>query len=276
MRNPVGEALAAEIPHTEFGMTMGRASSREGILRYSDKTQDISHRYTEAMERKANLVNLGHLAYAPAAELQKRLLEKIAEGQEKNTLLFVEHDPVLTLGANFHRENLLLTEAEYSKEGIELQKTERGGDVTYHGPNQLVIYPIFNLNDFGKDLHKWLRDLEGTIILTLQNFNLTGVREPDINTGVWVNGKKIAAIGIKVRRWVSMHGIALNCNNDLSPFETIIPCGIKDFGVTSLTQETGREITIEEAKPIVTTAFEHVFQLEFQQLTPAELRARIG
>jgi lipoyl(octanoyl) transferase len=226
--------------------------------------------------RTANLVDLGHLAYGHAAELQRHLLEKVAAGQEENTLLFVEHDPVLTLGANFHEENLLLTEQDYNQRGIKLQKTERGGDVTYHGPNQLVIYPIFNLNHFGKDLHKWLRDLEETIILSLQHFNLNGIREPDINTGVWVNSKKIAAIGIKVRRWVSMHGIALNCNNDLSPFETIIPCGIKDYGVTSLAQETGREITVEEAKPVVAKAFEHVFQLEFRQVTPAELRARIG
>jgi lipoate-protein ligase B len=228
------------------------------------------------MQRMANLVDLGHLAYAPATELQKRLLEKVASGQEKHTLLFVEHDPVLTLGANFHSENLLQSEAEYNQKGIQLEKTERGGDVTYHGPNQLVIYPIFNLNDFGKDLHKWLRDLEETIILTLNHFNLQGIREPDINTGVWVGGKKIAAIGIKVRRWVSMHGIALNCNNDLSPFATIIPCGTRDYGVTSLTQELGREINIDEAKPTVARAFEQVFQLEFQQLTPAELQARIG
>ncbi|HEY3781437.1 MAG TPA: lipoyl(octanoyl) transferase LipB [Fimbriimonadaceae bacterium] len=228
------------------------------------------------MRKQANLVDLGHLAYSPATQLQKRLLESVATGKELSTLLFVEHDPVLTLGANFHKENLLLTGQEYNQKGIQLEKTERGGDVTYHGPNQLVIYPIFNLNDLGKDLHKWLRDLEETIILTLQHFGLTGVREPDINTGVWVNGKKIAAIGIKVRRWTSMHGIALNCNNDLTPFKTIIPCGIKDYGVTSLTQETGLEITLNQAKPIITKAFEKVFNLDFQQLTPADLRARIG
>jgi lipoyl(octanoyl) transferase len=225
--------------------------------------------------RAANLVDLGRIPYVRATEIQRSTLELVSAGEISNTLFFVEHDPVLTLGANFHRDNLLLTDKQYEELGIEVLPTERGGDVTYHGPNQLVIYPIFNLAEFGRDLHRWLRDLEETMLTTLRDFNLEGQRLPAVNTGVWVNQKKIAAIGIKVRRWVSMHGIALNCDNDLRPFEYIVPCGIRDFGVTSLTQETGRTITIEDAKPVVQKAFEEVFKLKFEQGALSDLQARI-
>jgi lipoate-protein ligase B len=209
------------------------------------------------------LVDLGHLSYDDAYRLQEAVLEDVKAGRREDTLLFVEHDPVLTLGANFHAENLLLPVEEYRSRGIQVVETNRGGDVTFHGPNQLVIYPIFDISRFGKDLHKWLRDLEEAIIQVLAEFGLYGYRLPP-HTGVWVNGKKVAAIGIKVSRWVSMHGIALNCDNDLSPFASIVPCGITDFGVTSLSQEAGKRITIEEAKPVVARAFQNVFHVNLQ------------
>jgi lipoyl(octanoyl) transferase len=215
------------------------------------------------------------MEYLPCAELQKRVVDKVAAEELADTLLFVEHEPVLTLGANFHRENLLLSDDAYELEGITVADTDRGGDVTYHGPNQLVIYPIFNISHFGKDLHKWLRDLEETVIVALGSFGLEGERFPP-NTGVWVRQRKIAAIGIKVKRWTSMHGIALNCNNDLHPFSMIVPCGIKDYGVTSLSQELGRNVGIEEAMPLVQSAFERVFGLKLQQKTRAELEAELG
>jgi len=205
-----------------------------------------------------NIVDLGRMAYAPCLGVQRSLVEQVADGSQPSTLLFVEHEPVLTLGASFHEANLLLTIAEYKALGIHVVRTDRGGDVTYHGPGQLVIYPIFNLAEVGKDLHKWLRDLEQTIIKTLDSFGLKGERFPP-HTGTWVGDRKIAAIGIKVRRWVSMHGIALNCDSDLEPFESIVPCGIRDYGVTSLSQELGRKVAIEEAKPVVAMAFRRVF-----------------
>ena len=208
-------------------------------------------------------MDLGHLAYGPTAEIQRQTLEEVANKTAPSTLFFVEHDPVLTLGANFHPENLLLSKKEYERRGIEVTPTERGGDVTFHGPKQLVIYPVFNVAELGNDLHKWLRDLEQTMILTCKHFGLSAVRN-DVNTGAWINNRKVAAIGIKVRRWVSMHGIALNCNNDLSPFDLIVPCGVKGYGVTSLSQEAGQEITIEDAKPVVVTAFEDVFGINLQ------------
>jgi len=206
-----------------------------------------------------NVLDLGRMAYAPCVEVQRGLVEDVIKGDKPSTLIFVEHDPVITLGANYHEENLLLTAKKYKAKGIEISNTDRGGDVTFHGPGQLVMYPIFNLAEAGKDLHKWLRDLEETMLLTLYAYGLDGQRFPP-NTGAWVENRKIAAIGIKVKKWVSMHGIALNCDIDLAPFKSIVPCGIKDFGVTSLTEELGLQITIEDAKPIVKHAFQQVFQ----------------
>ena len=204
------------------------------------------------------------MAYRPCVDLQARLLEAVEEGDEPDTLLFVEHDPVLTLGASFHAANLLLTEAQYAEMGIAVERTDRGGDVTYHGPQQLVAYPIFHLPRFGKDLHRWLRDLEEAVIVALASFGLEGTRFPP-HTGVWVAGKKVCAIGIKVRRWTSMHGLALNCNNPLDPFGLIVPCGIEGHGVTSLSELLGRDVGVAEARLAVQGAFEHVFGVRFEE-----------
>ena len=201
--------------------------------------------------------DLGRMSYEAALEIQLVVLEGVLAGG-RSTLLFVEHDPVLTLGANFHETNLLYPMAEYERRGIAITRTDRGGDVTFHGPGQLVIYPIFNLAEVGKDLHRWLRDLEETMLLTLSEYGLNGRRFPP-HTGVWIDDGKIAAIGIKVRRWVSMHGIALNCNNDLEPFGLIVPCGISGYRVASLSDELGREVSPSDAKPVVERCFRQVF-----------------
>lgn len=199
------------------------------------------------------------MPWQETTDFQTKVQSEVIEGAE-DTLIFVEHPPVLTLGASFHAENLLFSLAQYEAMGIQVVPTDRGGDVTFHGPRQLVIYPIFDVARHGRDLHKWLRDLEETMIETCQSFDLEGYRFPP-NTGVWVKGNKIAAIGIKIKRWVSMHGIALNCNNDLTPFQNIVPCGIREHGVTSLSKELGRVVTIEEAKPVVENAFRTTFKL---------------
>jgi lipoate-protein ligase B len=209
---------------------------------------------------RANVIDLGLMAYQPCVKLQTEVLERVAAGDTESTLLFVEHDPVLTLGAAFHEDNLLLSREEYAERGIAVEPTGRGGDVTYHGPGQLVIYPVFDVSLLGKDLHKWMRGLEETMILTLASFGIEGRRFPP-NTGAWAGDAKIAAIGVKVRKWVSMHGIALNCDNDLAPFDLIVPCGIEGYGVTSLTTVLGRDVTPNDAKPAVVRAFEQVFGL---------------
>jgi lipoyl(octanoyl) transferase len=200
-----------------------------------------------------------------ACEVQRRIQAEVQSGTRGDTLVFVEHPHVLTLGANFHEENLLLSREQYAERGISVVRTDRGGDVTYHGPRQLVIYPIFDLRRYGRDLHKWLRDLEEAIIQACASFGLNGTRS-SVNTGVWIADRKVAAIGIKVSKWVSIHGIALNCDNDLSPFELIVPCGIQSHGVTSLTMEAGKRIGIEEAKPKVVEAFENVFEIRFKDV----------
>ncbi len=215
-------------------------------------------------------VDLGHMSYEAAYRVQIDLAAHVKSRQLSDVLLFVEHDPILTLGANFHEENLLLSREEYQELGIDISGTDRGGDVTYHGPNQLVIYPIFDVSRLGKDLHKWLRDLEEATIQVLAEVGLDGYRFPP-HTGVWTKRKKVAAIGIKVSRWVSMHGIALNCDNDLAPFGMIVPCGIHDFEVTSLSKEAGRQITIEDVKPLAVRALERVFGLTFKHLSLTEL-----
>jgi lipoyl(octanoyl) transferase len=214
----------------------------------------------------ARILNLGRQSYLETWEIQKELCEKIILGEAEDTLIFVEHDPVLTLGASFHEENLLLTADEYRSRGIEVIKTDRGGDVTFHGPNQLVIYPIFNVASHGKDLHKWMRSLEETIIRACAEFGLEAGRFAP-NTGVWIDGRKTAAIGVKMRKWVNLHGIAVNCDNDLEPFDLIVPCGIQGHGVTSLSAEAGRKITKEDVQPAVERAFEDVFNLELKPAT---------
>lgn len=203
-------------------------------------------------------LDLGRLGYREAWDRQLQVVDGVRDGGD-DTLIFVEHPPVLTLGANFHAENLLYDEEEYARRGIEIVRTDRGGDVTYHGPGQLVIYPIFNLERHGKDLHRYLRNLEETMIATCRHFGLDAGRRPP-HTGAWIGREKVAAIGIKVRRWVTLHGIALNCENPLDVFEWFIPCGLRDFGVTSLSAQLGRTVGIDEAKPVVESAFAAIFR----------------
>lgn len=219
----------------------------------------------------ARCIDLGHMGYAAAWDIQKLVAEDVERGGD-DTLLFVEHDPVMTLGASHKESNLLLAADEYARLGIEIVKTDRGGDVTYHGPGQLVIYPVFNLTKHGKDLHKWMRGLEEAVIQGIDRLGVEGGRNA-VNTGVWVDDRKIAAIGIKVRRWVSIHGIALNCDNDLESFERIVPCGVSTHGVTSLSEACGRKVTIDDAKPLIKKAFESVFDLSLEQVELAEVLA---
>jgi lipoate-protein ligase B len=199
------------------------------------------------------------MSYRDCAVKQAELLETVVTGAAPSTLLLVEHDPVITLGAAFHKENLLLSADRYSSIGIALERSERGGDVTYHGPGQLIAYPIFDLRATGPDLHRWLRLLEEAILRVLSDFGIEGCRFPP-HTGVWIGDRKVCAIGIKVRRWVSMHGLALNCDVDLGPFASIVPCGIAGYGVTSISQALGRQVTVEEVKPHLIAEFVELFR----------------
>lgn len=215
------------------------------------------------MERRpAQLYDLGIVPYADALELQRKLHAQRVAGAIPDTLLLLEHPPVITLGKAFHPEHLRYAREFYAQQGIELHPTDRGGDVTCHNPGQLVGYPIFDVSLHGRDLHKFLRDIEQAIIDALREFSVEAHREAGY-TGVWIGDAKIAAIGVKVTKWVSMHGFALNVNNDLRLFQTIVPCGITDRPVTSLQQALGRAVPMERVKNAVARAFERVFKITF-------------
>jgi lipoyl(octanoyl) transferase len=179
----------------------------------------------------------------------------------------VEHPPVYTLGKTGHEENVLLGEAELKERGILFVKTNRGGDITFHGPEQIVGYPILDLEKFGTDIGKYLRNLEEIIIRTLYDYDILGERSNG-ETGVWLQpglpGKerKIAAFGVRCSRWITMHGFAFNINTDLKYFEGIVPCGIKNKQVTSLARELGRNIKLGEVKEKLKIHFEEVFNAE--------------
>ncbi|MEP7279154.1 MAG: lipoyl(octanoyl) transferase LipB [Bacteroidota bacterium] len=185
----------------------------------------------------------------------------------RHSLLFVEHPPVYTLGKSGKIENILLTEAERLAKGIDFYYSNRGGDITFHGPEQLVGYPILDLEKFYTDIGLYLRSLEEVIIRTMADYGLHGERSAG-ETGVWLNpgikGKerKICAIGVRCSRWVTMHGFAFNINTDLAYFDHIIPCGIQNKQVTSLSRELARTVSVLEAKQKVKQHFENVFGVE--------------
>jgi lipoyl(octanoyl) transferase len=182
-------------------------------------------------------------------------------------LLFVEHPPVYTLGKSGNIENVLMSEEQLEQNGIQFFKTNRGGDITFHGEQQIVGYPILDLEKFYTDIGKYLRNLEEVIIQTLADYGLKGARSAG-ETGVWLDPdipgreRKICAMGVRTSRWITMHGFAFNVNTDLSYFNNIIPCGIQNKQVTSLEKELGRKIDFEEAKEIVKRNFEKVFEVE--------------
>lgn len=183
-----------------------------------------------------------------------------------NHLLFVEHPPVYTLGKSGKPENVLIGDEERQRKGIEFYHTNRGGDITFHGPGQIVGYPVLDLEKFYTDIGRYLRELEEVIILTLAEYGITAGRSPG-ETGVWLDAekkgheRKICAMGVRCSRWITMHGFAFNVNTDLSYFDYIIPCGIQNKGVTSLQKELGREVATEEVKGKLKRSFERVFNV---------------
>ena len=203
----------------------------------------------------AELVTLdvGRAAYEPTLRLQERLVRRVkAASDERAYLVLVEHDPaVITLGRSTRGPHVLASADRLRAEGIEVHESGRGGDVTYHGPGQVVGYPVLRLVLHGRDVRRYLRDLEEALIRTLARFGLEGERAEGL-TGVWVGGGKVAAIGVAVTRWVTYHGFALNVSTDLERFGLIVPCGIRDRGVTSLERLLGREVPVAEVKgPLV-------------------------
>lgn len=210
-------------------------------------------------ERILAVRRLGRIEYGDGLALQARLVEKRRRGEIPDTLLVLEHSHVVTLGSSARAEHVLASRAELASRGISVYKTGRGGDVTYHGPGQLVGYPVLDLKPDRKDLHAYLRSIEGVLLRALAAFGLEGRREPSA-TGAWVGGAKAAAIGVRVSSgWISSHGFALNANTDLSYFEAIVPCGIPGRSVTSLSRLLGREVPPAAAIPAVVAAMVEEF-----------------
>ena len=208
-----------------------------------------------------------------------QLATDISHPSTQNHLLFVEHNPVYTLGKSGDINHVLIEEKDREKKGIEFFKINRGGDITFHGPGQLVAYPILDLEDFKTDLGWYLRNLEEVIILTMTEYGLTGDRSKG-ETGVWIDPgikgreRKICAMGIRCSRWITMHGFAFNINTDLAYFNYIIPCGIKNKQVTSLEKELGYKIPMAEVKQKVKNNFGKVFNAKVIEVIGGELRAR--
>jgi lipoate-protein ligase B len=219
------------------------------------------------MKRQVRVIELGTMRYADALALQKEMFERVKTEQSPDALLLVEHPHVYTLGSQTDKRNLLYTPEQLAARGIEIFEIERGGDITYHGYGQLVAYPILNLHHFYLDVHRYLRDLEETVIHTLKAFGVQAHRKSHPNpkknyTGVWVGNEKICAIGVKFSQWTTMHGLALNINTDLSFFEGIVPCGISEMGVTSLQKLLGKSVPMHHAIEQFIQAFQAVFEVE--------------
>lgn len=237
--------------------------------------------------QEVNFTDMGVIAYKDAWDFQENLLQdnvrlksaarsanpdyNVHELNTKHHFLMCEHNPVYTLGKSGDIKHVLLNETELAKRGIEFFHTNRGGDITFHGPQQIVGYPILDLEKFYTDIGKYLRNIEEVIIRTIGEYGIVGDRSPG-ETGVWVDpnvrGKerKICAIGVRCSRWITMHGFALNVNTDLNYFNFIIPCGIQNKQVTSIEKEVGHKVDYEEVKLHLKRHFEEVFEVSLKEL----------
>jgi len=213
------------------------------------------------MAQKLDVIKYGIINYEKAYKFQLKLLEKRYQNKINDTLLLVEHPPVLTIGTSGTRDNVIVNNNFLKEKGIEVFETRRGGDITYHGPGQIVGYPILNLKEHKKDLHWLLRSYEEVFIRLLKEYNIQADRIKGL-TGVWVGNKKITAIGVGVRHWITYHGFAFNIDPKLEHFSYIIPCGIKDKEVTSLKKELGSEIKKEEVIEKIIKYFAQVFKMD--------------
>jgi lipoate-protein ligase B len=203
-------------------------------------------------------VDLGSIGYEEALSLQRRLVDERHKGEIEDTLLLLEHTPVITIGSSGGEDNLLVDTERIEQAGIEVHRTDRGGNITYHGPGQLVGYPIFDLREHGKDVHLFLRNVEQAIVDCLAEFGITSYATPGY-AGVWVGEDKICSIGVTVRRWISYHGFALNVSPNFEHWSFIHPCGLVGKQMTSIEKLTGVDPGMEAVKASVVRAFGGVF-----------------
>jgi lipoate-protein ligase B len=206
---------------------------------------------------------LGLIAYDEALKRQLEFVERLKanDASPEEFLLLLEHPPVITIGRSGTSNNVRVDELELKRQDVILREASRGGDVTYHGPGQLVGYPILRLDRHGKDVHKYMRSLEAVIIAVLKHFGIVAQRRSGL-TGVWVEDRKIASIGVAVTRWISYHGFALNVAPNLKHFDLIHPCGLKGVAITSMAKELGRPLEVKEVQPSVIHAFAEEFHFD--------------
>jgi len=209
--------------------------------------------------RRLAVLRLGRIPYAHGLELQERLVVERQAGRIPDQLLLLEHDPVFTLGRNAQAQNVLLPAEALRERGFEVFETGRGGDVTYHGPGQVVGYPILDLSPDRRDVHRYVRDLEEVMIRTCADYGLAASRVAGL-TGTWLGDEKIGAIGVRIARWVTSHGFAFNVGIDLSGFDLIVPCGIRGRGVTSLERKLGRPVPLDDVMDRLAASFAAVFE----------------
>jgi len=229
----------------------------------------------DVMRPQIEVVDFGVLAYADALELQRAAARaRIAGELDQDLLLFVEHPPVITLGRSSKNAHLLANPEQLRSRGVEVFEVERGGDVTFHGPGQLVGYPIIDLKRHRQDLHWYLRQVEELLIRALGTFGIIGERIAKY-TGVWTQNRKIASIGVHARDWVTWHGFALNVATELSYFDLIVPCGIPEVHMTSVQRETGREVPMGDVRNAVARAAADVFALESRELSREDFERRL-
>jgi lipoyl(octanoyl) transferase len=220
------------------------------------------------MPRTLSVHRLGIVDYDEAHALQERLVDERIAGERGDVVLLLEHPPVITLGRGAKEEHLLVDRERLHAQGVHVADIGRGGDVTYHGPGQLVAYPILDLNPDRKDVRRYVRDLEEVMIRVAAHYDLVGSRIEGLN-GAWIDGRKLGAVGVRIRRWVTMHGIALNVSTNLDAYDLIVPCGIRDKEVTSLSRELGREPAMREVEDAMTDAFAAVFDADVTRRTGA-------
>ena len=213
------------------------------------------------MTHYIQVLQLGLTDYKSTWDLQQKIFDLRVEGKISDVLLLNDHHHVYTIGKSGNDDHLLANDEELKKSGAEVYRIDRGGDITYHGPGQLVGYPILNLENYYLDVHRYLRNIEEVIIRTLAEYDIHASRDGKF-TGVWVDNDKIAAIGVKVSHWVTMHGFALNVNTDLSYFDRIIPCGIFHKGVTSIEKLLGRKVNMNDVSEKIIQQFQEVFSVE--------------
>jgi lipoyl(octanoyl) transferase len=223
--------------------------------------------------KHGNIIKTGLWDYQEAWDIQGRLHPARVAGDVEDTLILTEHPHTYTIGKAGGEANLLVDEKRLSDAGIAVHRIDRGGDITYHGPGQIVGYPILDLHDYYLDIYRFLRDLEEVLIRTLAFYDLKAERVQGL-TGVWVGGAKVAAIGMKVSRWVTKHGFAFNVNTDLDYFGNIVPCGITDKSVTSIQRLVGESVSLVETRDLVAREFSSVFDIELQDTTLGALFAR--